>query len=517
MPQIRIIEPATRQKDHRLRVAAYARVSSDSADQHNSFAAQVEYYSRLIQEHPDWEFVDIYADEGITGTRTDKREDFQRLMADCRAGKIDCILVKSLSRFARNSKDCIQAVRELRNLGVDVQFEKEQIHTAQMTSELYFSMFSAFSQEESTSIAINMRRGAAMRMRNGTFRLSQAPYGYRLSPSGELILYPEEAKVVTSIYQGYLSGKSVAEIARELSQQQVPKLRGMPVWSPTGISCILTNERYMGDELFQKRFTTDGFPYKKVKNRGEKSQFYAENTHAAIVSPALFQTTQELRKNKRALHEPKQPPQTYPFTKHLFCEKCGSTLCRRIGKAGVVSWVCYKHLRDTRNCPLPSIRESVVEQAFLTLYNKLGKNRQEILGGFLSRVERLQDRNTYFHPDAWRLHQEMAELLNQNHVLANLRTQEYIDSAFYISQMNENNQKLEALRRELDRYRSSCDTHSILEKSSQLFRFFEQKPRLPVFDSDIFHRTVEKVTVSNTSLRFRLINGMELSESRDMS
>ena len=243
MPQIRIIEPATRQKDHRLRVAAYARVSSDSADQHNSFAAQVEYYSRFIQEHPDWEFVDIYADEGITGTRADKREDFQRLMADCRAGKIDCILVKSLSRFARNSKDCIQAVRELRNLGVDVQFEKEQIHTAQMTSELYFSMFSAFSQEESTSIAINMRRGAAMRMRNGTFRLSQAPYGYRLSPSGELVLCPEEAKVVTSIYQGYLSGKSVAEIARELSQQQVPKLRGMPVWSPTGISYILTNER----------------------------------------------------------------------------------------------------------------------------------------------------------------------------------------------------------------------------------------------------------------------------------
>lgn len=189
----------------RLRVAAYCRVSSDSDDQRNSFSTQVQHYTQLIQSHPDWEFVDIYADEGITGTRADKRDDFQRLMADCRAGKIDRVLVKSLSRFARNSKDCLEAVRELRSLHVNVYFEKENIDTGHMTSELYFTMHAAFSQEESGSIAKNMRRGAAMRMRNGTFRLSQAPYGYRLDDSGDLLVCPEESRIVAEIFQGYLS------------------------------------------------------------------------------------------------------------------------------------------------------------------------------------------------------------------------------------------------------------------------------------------------------------------------
>ena len=165
-------------------MAAYCRVSSDSDDQRNSFSTQVQHYTQLIQSHPDWEFVDIYADEGITGTRADKRDDFQRLMADCRAGKIDQVLVKSLSRFARNSKDCIQAVRELQSLGISVFFEKEHLDTGKLHNEMTLSMMSAFAQEESISISQNMRRGALMRMKNGTFRISQVPYGYRRKKAG---------------------------------------------------------------------------------------------------------------------------------------------------------------------------------------------------------------------------------------------------------------------------------------------------------------------------------------------
>ena len=200
-------------QEQKIRVCAYARVSSDSDDQLNSFSAQVEYFTRLIQSHSDWEFVDIYADEGITGTRADKRDEFQRLMRDCRAGRVDRILVKSISRFGRNSTDCIQAVRELKLLGIAVVFEKEGIDTGQMTSEMYFSMYSAFSQEESTSIAKNMRRGAAMRMKNGTYRLSQAPYGYRLDENGGFLVCPEEAQTVRKIFGDFLSGKSIREIA----------------------------------------------------------------------------------------------------------------------------------------------------------------------------------------------------------------------------------------------------------------------------------------------------------------
>jgi site-specific DNA recombinase len=169
MPQVQIIEPTIRPQKQKIRVCAYARVSSNSDDQLNSFSAQVEYFTQLIQAHSDWEFIDIYADEGITGTRADKRDDFQRMMRDCRAGRIDRILVKSISRFGRNSADCIEAVRELKILGIAVAFEKEGIDTGRMTNEMYFSMYSAFSQEESTSIAKNMRKGAVMRMKNGTY------------------------------------------------------------------------------------------------------------------------------------------------------------------------------------------------------------------------------------------------------------------------------------------------------------------------------------------------------------
>ena len=184
MPELQVIQPITVQVEEKLRVAAYARVSSDSADQRNSFSAQVKYYTQFIQAHEDWKFVDIYADQGITGTRADKREEFLRLMRDCRAGKIDRILVKSVSRFARNAQDCIKAVRELKDLGVTVAFEKERIKTAVMSNEMFLSMMSAFAQEESLSISQNMRKGAVMRMQNGTFRLSQPPYGYRLDEGG---------------------------------------------------------------------------------------------------------------------------------------------------------------------------------------------------------------------------------------------------------------------------------------------------------------------------------------------
>lgn len=231
MREVRIIQPITAQAADKLRVAAYARVSSDSADQRNSFAAQVKYYTQFIQAHADWQFVDIYADQGITGTRADKREEFLRLLADCRAGKIDKILVKSVSRFARNAQDCIRAVRELKDLGVTVAFEKERINTAVMGNEMFLSMMSAFAQEESISISKNMRKGAVMRMQNGTFRLSQPPYGYRLDENGMLVIQPQEAEIVRRIFESFLTGKGIQQIGKELEDQNIPKFRGEAVWS----------------------------------------------------------------------------------------------------------------------------------------------------------------------------------------------------------------------------------------------------------------------------------------------
>lgn len=510
MPQVQIIEPTIRPQEQKIRVCAYARVSSDSDDQLNSFSAQVEYFTKLIQAHEDWEFIDIYADEGITGTRADKRDEFQRLMRDCRAGRIDRILVKSVSRFARNSTDCIKAVRELQALGISVIFEKEQINTGVLTNEMILSMTSAFAQEESISISQNMRKGAVMRMKNGTFRLSQIPYGYRYNEQGVLVIQPEEAKIVHWIYKSFLSGKGVQAISRELEAKQIPKLRGEPVWSKHGVLYILTNERYTGNELFRKSYRTESIPFKKIDNHGEKSQFYAENTHEAIVSRETFEKVQSLLEDKKRKHGKKQTTEDYPLTKMVFCEKCGSVCYRRITSQGIM-WTCAAHLADLSKCSTKGILEDVIYKTFLSLINKLNQNQDEILKPFLHQVEELRDREYMAHPTAIRLNQEIAELLEQNHALTVLRAKECIDSAFFISQANELEQKISELRTELQRYRDINDYQELISGTQTVLNTLN-KAALNIFQPSIFKRIISKVIAGPENLRFQIINGLELSE-----
>lgn len=252
VPRIITIPAAEQSGPQRLRVAAYCRVSSDSADQLNSFAAQNAYYTALIAENPDWELVDIYADRGITGTSADKREDFQRLLADCKRGRIDKILVKSISRFARNTKDCLKATRELKEIGVGVCFEEQNIDTSNMTGELLTAAFSAIAQKESESISQNIRWSYQHRMKSGNFITCKAPFGYRLK-DGMLEIYEPEAEIVRTIFSQYLAGQSKDEIAAMVTALGVPTRDGKGYWQHSSISYILRNERYVGDALLQLR------------------------------------------------------------------------------------------------------------------------------------------------------------------------------------------------------------------------------------------------------------------------
>ncbi len=245
MPEVRVIQPRTEQAK-RQRVAAYARVSSDSADQLNSYATQVEYYTSTIQAADEWEFAGLYADEGVTGTRADKREDFQRLLRDCRAGKIDRILVKSISRFARNTLDCIQTVRELKQLGVAVVFEKEGIDTGSLGSEMLLSILGAAAQEESLSISQNLKWSYQKRMRAGDFITCSAPLGYFLE-GNTLVPDPQEVPIVKYIFASYLAGKSTKEIAAELTAMETLTKNKHRQWHHRAIYYILTNEKYIGD------------------------------------------------------------------------------------------------------------------------------------------------------------------------------------------------------------------------------------------------------------------------------
>ena len=291
-PQVITIPPSDPVRDRKLRVAAYARVSSGSEDQLNSFAAQNAHYTELITDNPEWEFVDVYADKGITGTSAEKRDDFQRLLADCRRGRVDKILVKSSSRFARNAKECLEAVRELKALGVGVCFEEQGIDTSELAGEFLTAIFAMMDQKESENISDNLRWSIDMRMRAGKYNTCTAPFGYRLV-KGKLELIPEQVPIIRYIYEAYLSGKTAGDIAAALNLFSKGKL-----WKPQRIDYILTNERYSGNALLRKRYTTDTIPRKVKRNRGERPMCFVAGINEAVVSQEIFDKAQELRKKR---------------------------------------------------------------------------------------------------------------------------------------------------------------------------------------------------------------------------
>ena len=291
-PHVIMIPASGPVRTRKLRVAAYARVSSNSEDQLHSFAAQNAYYTELITGNPEWEFVDVYADEGITGTSVEKRDDFQRLLKDCRRGRIDKVLTKSTARFARNTSESLIAVRELRDLGIGVCFEEQGIDTSELAGEFLTAIFAMMDQKESENISDNLRWSIDMRMRAGKYNTCTAPFGYRLV-KGKLELIPEQVPIIRYIYEAYLSGKTAGDIAAALNLFSKGKL-----WKPQRIDYILTNERYSGNAFLRKRYTTDTLPRKIKYNHGQKPMYFVEGINEAAISQEVFNKAQELRRRR---------------------------------------------------------------------------------------------------------------------------------------------------------------------------------------------------------------------------
>ena len=325
MAEITVI-PAKERTAEIVRTAAYARVSSDSQDQLNSFAAQIRYYTELLQNSTDTVFVDMYADQGITGTSATKRPELQRLMSDCRKGKIDRVLTKSISRFGRNTTECLEAVRELKALGISVYFEKENVDTAEVSTEMMLAIYSQFAQEESMSISRNCRMGVHKRMMDGTYKTASTPFGYDYI-DGEIQINPEKAKIVKQIFTWYVSGIGMNEIAARLNMLKVRD----EIWRHGTIRCILTNEKYIGDTLLQKHFSTDTLPFRSVRNRGEKEQYYVSGTHKPIIEKSVFDSARKMlaERDKPSGFEKEQSP----FSRRIVCGNCGSTFKRKKKKA----------------------------------------------------------------------------------------------------------------------------------------------------------------------------------------
>ena len=494
----------------RLRMAGYARVSSDSADQLNSFSAQVSYYQRLIEKNSAWELAEIYADEAVSGVSTEKRDDFARMLSDCKKGKIDRIITKSTSRFARNTLDAIRVIRELKEMGITVYFEKENLDTASLTSENLLTLYSLFAQEESMSISKNCKKGNRMRMERGTYVSSNPPYGYRLVDR-QLEICEPEAEVVRRIFAEYLAGSSTLRIAEGLTADNVPFKGGKTSWRYQSISIILKNERYTGDMLFQKTFSEDALPYRKRRNKGELPKYYVKHTHEPIVDRIQFELANILLK-ERGEHI-RGGGGEYPLSRKIRCRECGTVYCRKITNQ-IPYWVCRKHNEGKEDCGSRRITEEAVHRAFARLYNQLKKNYSTILLPMLSQLERLQELQTRNNPEISTINNQIAALSEQNHVMNGLLSKGILDSALFISQTDELNRKLRALKVAKARILEEQESDGLLEKTEDLVEVLESGPdRISGMEEALFGELVENIIAHDTqTLDFILMNGLVLTE-----
>ena len=384
------------------RVAAYCSVSTDREEQEHSFETQKAMYTEMIMMKPTWQMAGIYADEGITGTVAKKRPGFMKMIEDCRKGKIDMIVTKSVSRFSRNNLDCLMYVRELKQLGIPIIFEKEGINTIQVSSELLLTLFGALSQAESESISMNVKLGIRQSLKNGNVRFSYKTFlGYRKGADGQPEIVPEQADIVRRIYNDFLAGATYLEIAKRLTEENVPTMGGGNRWFSERIKSILKNEKYKGDALLQKTYITDPISKRVKKNNGELPMYYVENSHPAIIERRIFDRVQEEIARRAGKKKVKQTGTKtelgrysgkYALTELLYCGECGTPYRRctwsRDGKKKIV-WRCVSRLDyGKKYCKTsPSVEESRLHNAIAAAITKKANSEEINIGGIVNHIE----------------------------------------------------------------------------------------------------------------------------------
>lgn len=382
------------QEQKKRRVAAYARVSTDSDEQLSSYEAQVSFYTQYIRSNPDWEFAGVYTDEGISGTNTKKREGFNRMVEDALGGKIDLILTKSISRFARNTVDTLTTIRKLKERKIEVYFEKENIYTLDAKGEVMITIMSSLAQEESRSISENVTWGKRKGMAEGRFSLAYKHFlGYEKGKDGFPKIVEEEAKIIRKIYSLFLEGETVRAIADYLTGQNIPTPKGKRQWSVSTVMSILTNEKYKGDALLQKTYTSDFLTKKVKKNHGEVPQYYIENSHPAIIDAETFELVQNEIERRRPVRH--QLHRSSPFTARIICAQCGGYYGRKVWHSGSKYqkqvWQCNHKYEDDTICQTPNLTEEEIKEAFVKTLNTLLSNKDECVERLTRRLAVLND------------------------------------------------------------------------------------------------------------------------------
>ncbi len=500
----------------RRRVAGYARVSTDSDEQATSYEAQVDYYTRYIQSKPEWEFVRVYTDDGLSGCSTRHREGFKEMVADALAGKIDLIVTKSVSRFARNTVDSLVTIRQLKEKGVECYFEKESIWTFDSKGELLITIMSSLAQEESRSISENITWGQRKRFADGKVSMPYKRFlGYEKGENGLPVVVEEEANVVRLIYRLFLEGKSAAGICKCLEELGIPAPGGGSKWSKTTVDSILTNEKYQGNALLQKKFTVDFLQKKMKPNEGEVPQYYVEGSHPAIIEPDEWDHVQSEYARRKRLGRSYSGKSV--LSAKLVCADCGGLYGSKVWHSTDayrrVVWHCNRKFKDGQRCGTPTLGTEAIQAMFIRAYNQLMGNLPKIISDCETMRKSLMD---FAALDA-----EIARQTEETEVVAGLVRAAVRENASTAQSQEEYMRKYESLRSryeaataELERLKAERDARQRQDKDIALFtRTLKKQPVvLDKWDDTIWTVMVEKGIVQRDGkITFVFYNGTEIT------
>lgn len=496
-----------------IRLAAYCRVSSDSADQLHSFAAQIRYYKDYERKHSEYKLVDIYADEGLTGTSMEKRDELNRLIRDCKKGKIDRIIVKSVSRFARNTQELLICIRLLKELGISVYFEEQGIDTDKLNSEMIVTFPGMAAQQESESISGNMRWSYKKRMESGEFNCCTPAYGYTME-NGQITINEIEAAVIRRIFNLYLQGTGKQNIANILNREGIRRRYGKDTWYLSTINYILNNERYIGDALLQKSYTTKTLPFRRKRNHGELPKYYVENSNPPIVSREIYSAVQELQK-KRKTNDCKRKGK-YPLSGLIKCPDCGKTFRRQITK-DTTYWLCCSKASGATECRNLRFRENAIYEAFTLMVQKLTDNRAILIEDLIKQIKNMQNKLSDNTNQIREIDKEIADISAQNLVIARLHTSGVLNNADFSAQSFEMNNKISQLRSKRRKLLSEDENSELIDTLCNLNELLESYKPNGRFDEDLFEKIITEITAEcNETLTFKLVGGIELTEAISM-
>ena len=522
---------AVRASKRQLRVAAYCRVSTDDEEQLTSYEAQKNYYTDKIMTNKEWTMAGIFADEGITGTSARKRPEFLRMIRQCKQGKIDIVLTKSISRFARNTVDCLNYVRALKELGIAVIFEKENMNTLEVDSEILITMLGAFAQSESESISANVRWGIRQAMKEGKVTIQyKYLYGYRKGDDGKPEIIPEQAEVVRKIYDMFLSGTPVRGIQEYLNANSVPNINGEPKWARSAIDSILTNEKYCGDVLLQKTYIDDCINKKVKKNTGQLPMYLVQNHHEGIISRETFDAAQaELARRSAGKSPSKKNAPTgrsrysskYALSDRLYCGECGTRYQRctwrnRDGSKRIV-WRCVSRVDyGNKYChDSPTLDEEPLHRAILDAINSAVKDKDNIIYNLKSAMEKELAPVAGQQLSLSEIDNQLEQLNTEfSKVLA--EASESGDQAAYSDRFREIMQKQTALKAERGEIqRMLAESGKAAAHIEQCRQAAETTPSaITEWDEALIRQVVESVTVEvNNKLTVQLKNGIEVHAS----